>query len=84
MNRAQIQTVVEDLEYLSSDWVKDISDPEVRRGSAILRRLLVEDATVEHGERLVSSNSLKSQQSTSKISSAVLHNLMWTLLFPQV
>ena len=44
MNRAQIQTVIEDLEYLSSDWVKDISDPKVRRGSAILRRLLVEDA----------------------------------------
>jgi len=44
MNRAQLQTVVEDLEYLNSDWVKDISDPEARRGSAILRRLLVEDA----------------------------------------
>ena len=39
-----IQVVVEDLEYLRADWGGTISNPVVRRGSALLRRLLVENA----------------------------------------
>ena len=35
--------VAEDLEYLSQ-WGEDISNGEIRRGTAILRRLLVEDS----------------------------------------
>jgi len=43
MDRDAIVAVAEDLEYLSS-WPGDIQDPEIRRGTAVLRRLLVEDA----------------------------------------
>jgi hypothetical protein len=43
MDRDSIIAVAEDLEYLSS-WPGDIADPEIRRGTAVLRRLLVEDA----------------------------------------
>jgi hypothetical protein len=42
MKQEQIQTIVEDLQYLK-DWGGKISDSEARRGSAVLRRLLVED-----------------------------------------
>jgi len=44
MKADDIQIVVEDLQYLREGWGKEISDPEARRGSAVLRRLLVEDA----------------------------------------
>ena len=43
MDGEQIRTVVEDLEYLRDTWTGTIPDTEIRRGSAILRRLLVED-----------------------------------------
>ena len=43
MDRDSIIAVAEDLEYLAS-WSGDIADPEIRRGTAVLRRLLVEDA----------------------------------------
>jgi hypothetical protein len=43
MDRESIAMVAEDLEYLAS-WPGDITDPEIRRGTAVLRRLLVEDA----------------------------------------
>lgn len=37
-----IKIVADDLQYLAS-WGPSISDGEIRRGSAVLRRLLVED-----------------------------------------
>ena len=43
MDTGQICTVVEDLEYLRDVWKDTIPDAEIRRGSAALRRLLVED-----------------------------------------
>ena len=43
MDRDSIIAVAEDLEYLAT-WKGDITDPEIRRGTAVLRRLLVEDA----------------------------------------
>jgi hypothetical protein len=43
MDADSLQAVAEDLEYLGQ-WGPEISDPEIRRGSATLRRLLVEDA----------------------------------------
>lgn len=42
MDKDALITVAEDLEYLAT-WGGEISDAEIRRGSAILRRLLVED-----------------------------------------
>jgi hypothetical protein len=43
MNREDLLTVADDLNYLKQ-WGPTISDGDIRRGSAILRRLLVEDA----------------------------------------
>ncbi|UOF21412.1 hypothetical protein [Pseudomonas syringae] len=43
MDSDALITVAEDLEYLST-WSGVMPDAEIRRGSAILRRLLVEDA----------------------------------------
>lgn len=43
MDNSEIKTVIEDLEYLSSTWKNATSEAEIRRGSTILRRLLVED-----------------------------------------
>jgi hypothetical protein len=43
MDDESLVAVAEDLEYLSQ-WGPDITDPEIRWGSAVLRRLLVEDA----------------------------------------
>lgn len=42
LSRADIRTVAEDLRYLQS-WGADVANDEVRRGSSVLRRLLVED-----------------------------------------
>lgn len=42
MEPEELITVAEDLHYLKTGWVRNISDAEIRRGSAILRRLLVE------------------------------------------
>jgi len=39
----KIKAVVEDLEYLQNNWFSSPKDSELRRGSAILRRLLVEN-----------------------------------------
>jgi hypothetical protein len=38
-----LNAVAEDLEYLG-EWGPDIRDADIRRGSAVLRRLLIEDA----------------------------------------
>jgi hypothetical protein len=43
MDYDSLVAVAEDLEYLAK-WGPDISNAEIRRGSAVLRRLLVEDA----------------------------------------
>jgi hypothetical protein len=43
MDHDSLIAVAEDLEYLSQ-WGSDISNADIRRGTAILRRLLVEDA----------------------------------------
>lgn len=43
MDRDSLVAVAEDLHYLSQ-WGPEISDAEIRRGTAVLRRLLVEDA----------------------------------------
>lgn len=43
MNHDSLIAVAEDLEYLSQ-WGTNITNAEIRRGTAILRRLLVEDA----------------------------------------
>ena len=42
MNKDDLLIVADDLQYLSQ-WGSDISDGDIRRGSAVLRRLLVED-----------------------------------------
>lgn len=44
MNNEQIKYIAEDLEYLRDGWGPDIPDPDIRRGSAVLRRLLVESS----------------------------------------
>lgn len=41
MTRDDLRLVAEDLEYLA-EWGPDITDREIRHGSAVLRRLLVE------------------------------------------
>ena len=38
----ELRTVAEDLEYLRKSWGEGITDAEIRRGSAVLRRLVVE------------------------------------------
>jgi hypothetical protein len=43
MDNDSLIAVAEDLEYLSH-WGSDISNAEIRRGTAVLRRLLAEDA----------------------------------------
>ena len=43
MDHDSLIAIAEDLEYLSQ-WGAEISNAEIRRGTAILRRLLVEDA----------------------------------------
>lgn len=43
MDGGDVKIVADDLEYLGT-WDPDISDGEIRRGSSVLRRLLVEDA----------------------------------------
>lgn len=43
MDQDSLIAVAEDLEYLSK-WGSDITGAEIRRGTAVLRRLLVEDA----------------------------------------
>ena len=43
MDYDSLVAVAEDLEYLSQ-WGSEISNGEIRRGTAVLRRLLVEDA----------------------------------------
>jgi hypothetical protein len=42
MTKDDLRLVAEDLEYLA-EWGPDITDREIRHGSAVLRRLLVED-----------------------------------------
>ena len=42
-DQSGLAVVVEDLEYLRDQWSDSVADPEIRRGSALLRRLLVED-----------------------------------------
>lgn len=42
MSPEDLQAVVEDLEHLRDDWGPGLTDPQARRGSAVLRRLLVE------------------------------------------
>lgn len=42
MTKDELNTVIEDLEFFRDEWVDEITAAEVRRGSAILRRLLVE------------------------------------------
>jgi hypothetical protein len=44
MDQDDLRTVSEDLQFLRDGWGPDIPDPDIRRGSATLRRLLVEDA----------------------------------------
>jgi len=44
MDKEQIKYVAEDLEYLRDGWGPAIPDPDIRRGSAVLRRLLVESS----------------------------------------
>lgn len=43
MDQDSLIAVAEDLDYLAQ-WGSDISNAEIRRGTAVLRRLLVEDA----------------------------------------
>lgn len=38
----QLRSVAEDLEYLGTNWRDGASDPDLRRGSALLRRLLID------------------------------------------
>lgn len=40
----QIKCIAEDLEYLRDGWGPGVTDPDIRRGSAVLRRLLVESS----------------------------------------
>jgi len=43
MNPNELSVVIEDLEHLRDEWGPNIQDPDIRRGSAVLRRLLVEN-----------------------------------------
>jgi len=43
MNEEEIKHVAEDLVYLRDEWGGNIQEAQIRRGSGILRRLLVED-----------------------------------------
>ncbi len=43
MQIKELLTVAEDLVHLRADWTGQMSDAEIRRGSAVLRRLLIED-----------------------------------------
>ena len=43
MNPTELKVVIEDLEHLRDGWGPDIKDPDIRRGSCVLRRLLVEN-----------------------------------------
>ncbi|MHC6648687.1 hypothetical protein ACYTPF_19090 [Alteromonas sp. HB246098] len=42
LNRDEINIVIDDLKFLEKTWLQSPSEGDVRRGSAILRRLLVE------------------------------------------
>ena len=42
MDKYLVKTVVEDLEYLRNEWGSDVEDATLRRGSVILRRLIVQ------------------------------------------
>lgn len=42
MDASSLAVIAEDLEHLRDDWSPEISEPDIRRGSAVLRRLLVE------------------------------------------
>jgi hypothetical protein len=42
MDHESLICVKEDLEYLQTGWGPDLADPDIRRGGAVLRRLLVE------------------------------------------
>jgi hypothetical protein len=44
MDADDLHAVADDLKYLQDSWREGIGDGEIRRGSAVLRRLLVEDA----------------------------------------
>ncbi len=44
MDNEQIKYIAEDLEYLRDGWGPDVLEPDIRRGSAVLRRLLVESS----------------------------------------
>ena len=43
MDAEQLRTIAEDLQFLATEWGGDITSPEIRRGTATLRRLLVEN-----------------------------------------
>jgi len=40
----QLSVVAEDLEFLRTEWHAEVHNADIRRGSAILRRLLIDDA----------------------------------------
>jgi len=42
LSRNEIKVIIEDIEYLRDHWSEGATDPELRRGSAVLRRLVVE------------------------------------------
>lgn len=42
LSRKEIEVIIEDIEYLRDNWAEGATDPELRRGSAVLRRLVVE------------------------------------------
>lgn len=42
LSKQEIEVVIEDIEYLRDHWAEGASGPELRRGSAVLRRLVVE------------------------------------------
>ncbi|MBZ2169331.1 hypothetical protein [Marinobacter sp. F4216] len=42
LSKQEVEVVIEDIEYLRDQWAEGATDPELRRGSAILRRLVVE------------------------------------------
>lgn len=44
MDDDALRTVGEDLQFLRDGWGPDIPDPDIRRGGATLRRLLIENA----------------------------------------
>lgn len=47
MTSEELRVVAEDIQYFQDRWYGDIPEPEIRRGAAILRRLLIEDAIGE-------------------------------------